>query len=171
MYSDPLSTRDSDPPRAREEKGLTVIRVVIADDHPHVRSALRHVLELEADFDVVGEAEDGVQAIEQVVRTGADLVVLDYRMPLLNGVQVAREIGRVAPRTAMVMLTSEEDPRVQAESEGAGVDRYLLKSGRADELLTTLRAAAEGHDERVTVIVTPDAHPGEQDSLPPPRIA
>lgn len=147
-----------------------MIRVVIADDHPHVRSALRHVLEMEADFDVVGEAGDGVRAIREVVRTGADLVVLDYRMPKLDGVQVARELGRVAPRTAMVMLTSEEDPRVQAEAESAGVDRYLLKSGRADDLLRTLRAAADGH-EPVTVIVTPDARPGEEHSLPPPRIA
>lgn len=153
------------------DRGTSVIRVVIADDHPHVRSALRHVLELEDDFAVVAEAEDGSQAVEQVVRTRPDLVILDYRMPQLNGVQVAREIVRQAPTTAMVMLTSEDDPRVRAEAASAGVARYLLKTGRADELVRTLRAAAEGEGEAISVIVKPEAEPGEEESLPPHRIA
>ncbi|MGH2692533.1 MAG: response regulator [Actinomycetota bacterium] len=147
-----------------------MIRVVIADDHPHVRSALRHVLELETDFQVVAEAEDGVQAVEQVVRTRPDLVILDYRMPQLDGVQVAREVARQAPATAMVMLTSEDDPRVRAAASTAGVDRYLLKSGRADELLRSLRAAADRHGEPISVVTGPRVEPGK-DSLPPPRIA
>jgi DNA-binding NarL/FixJ family response regulator len=154
-----------------EERGVTVIRVVIADDHPHVRSALRHVLELEDDFTVVGEAEDGSQAVEQVVTSRPDLVILDYRMPLLNGVQVAQEITRQAPDTAMVMLTSEDDPRVRAEAANAGVARYLLKTGRADELVRTLRAAAVGEGEPISVIVKPEAQPGEEKTLPPHRIA
>lgn len=145
-----------------------MIRVVIADDHPHVRSALRHVLELESDFVVVGEAEDGTQAVDQVVMTRPDLVILDYRMPHLDGVQVARRLQRVMPTTAMVMLTSEDDPRVRALAEDAGVDNYLLKSGRADELLRTLRAAALHHGEPLTVVVKPQADEG---TLPPPRIA
>lgn len=147
-----------------------MIRVVIADDHPHVRSALRHVLELETDFDVVAEAEDGIQAVEKVVKTRPDLVILDYQMPQLDGVQVAREIARQVPATAMVMLTSEDDPRVRAAAATAGVDRYMLKSGRADELLRTLRAVADRRGEPISVIVAPEVEPGE-DSLPPPRIA
>lgn len=146
-----------------------MIRVVIADDHPQVRSALRHVLELESDFEVVAEAEDGVQAVDQVVRTRPDLVILDYRMPHLNGIQVARELGSKAPRTAMVMLTSEVDPSVKAEAENAGVHTYLLKSGRADELLSTLRAAARGQGARISVILEDEG--ARQDGLPPPRIA
>lgn len=145
-----------------------MIRVVIADDHPHVRSALRHVLELESDFDVVAEAEDGIQAVDEVVRTRPDLVILDYRMPQLDGLQVARQLHRKMPATAMVMLTSEDDPRVRAQAEDAGVDDYLIKSGRADELIRSLRSAASHHGETVTVVV-PET--GEEDSLPPPRIA
>lgn len=147
-----------------------MIRVVIADDHPHVRSALRHVLELESDFDVVAEAEDGLQAVDQVVRTRPDLVILDYRMPQLDGLQVARQLRRQMPATAMVMLTSDDDPRVRAEAEDAGVDDYLLKSGRADELLRTLRSAATHHGGTIAVVV-PEAEPGEEDTLPPHRIA
>ena len=143
-----------------------MIRVVIADDHPQVRSALRHVLELEPDFEVVAEAEDGAQAVAAVVRTGPDLVILDYRMPYLNGVQVAEELRDVAPRTAMVMLTSEDDAGVRAAATRAGVARYLLKSGRADDLVRTLRAASTGH--RLTVVMQGDSVAEE---IPPTRIA
>jgi DNA-binding NarL/FixJ family response regulator len=168
MYSHLPFTRDSGTFPAQERDG-TVIRVVIADDHPHVRSAIRHVLELEDDFEVVAEAEDGVEAVEAVGRTRPDLLVLDYRMPRLNGLQVARQLASVAPQTAMVMLTSEDDPRVRAEASRAGVSRYLLKAGRADDLLRTLRGVGSGRGDPVTVIVKPGA--GEQESLPPPRIA
>jgi DNA-binding NarL/FixJ family response regulator len=71
----------------------------------------------------------------------------------------------------MVMLTSDDDPRVRAEAASVGVDRYLLKSGRADELLGTLRAAAESRGQPITVIVKSRTEPGQEDSLPPPRIA
>lgn len=147
-----------------------MIRVVIADDHPQVRSALRHVLELESDFEVVGEAEDGARALEEVERTRPDLVVLDYRMPQLNGVEAAKQIGSMAPQTTMVMLTSEDDPRVRAEAARAGIARYLLKSGRADELLRSLRAASKHSDDSITMIVTPGNELRAEESLPP-RIA
>lgn len=143
-----------------------MIRVVIADDHPHVRSAIRHVLELEDDFEVVAEAEDGAQALDVVTRTKPDVVVLDYRMPQLNGIEVAHGVSRFAPETAMVMLTSEDDPQVRAEAARAGVTRYLLKAGSADDLLRALRAAGRG--ETVSVVVKTEA---AQESLPPPRIA
>jgi len=151
MYSPASPKRDSQRPEYLEERH-TLIRVVIADDHPHIRSALRHVLELESDFDVVAEAENGVQAVDQVVQNRPDLVILDYRMPQLDGIQVARELAEQAPSTTLVMLTSEEDPEIKAEAKLAGVARYLLKSGRADELLRTLRAAALG-GEPVSVVV------------------
>jgi DNA-binding NarL/FixJ family response regulator len=147
-----------------------VIRVVIADDHPQVRSALRHVLELESDFEVVGEAEDGLRALEEVARTRPNLVLLDYRMPQLNGVEAARRIGYLAPETAMVMLTSEDDPRVRAEAANAGIARYMLKSGRADELLRAMRAALKAPRDPITVIVNAGSEHGAAD-LPPPQIA
>jgi DNA-binding NarL/FixJ family response regulator len=169
MYTHPLLKGHSTP-EGNQGKGSALIRVVIVDDHPQVRSALRHVLELESDFEVVGEAEDGVRALEEVVRTRPNLVLLDYRMPQLNGVQAARQIGHIAPGTAMVMLTSEDDPEVRAQAADAGVARYMLKSGRADELLRTIRAAAmESREQSITVIVESD-HEAE-DQLSPPRIA
>lgn len=169
MYRYPLAAPHSTA-EGNQGKGSALIRVVIADDHPQVRSALRHVLELESDFEVVGEAEDGARALEEVVRTRPNLILLDYRMPHLNGVQAAREIGHLAPETAMVMLTSEDDPEVRAQAEDAGVARYMLKSGRAEELLRAIRAAAtERRAESITVIVKAE-HP-EVTELSPPRIA
>jgi DNA-binding NarL/FixJ family response regulator len=70
----------------------------------------------------------------------------------------------------MVMLTSEDDPRVRAEAANAGIARYMLKSGRADELLRTLRAALDAPRDPITVIVSPGSEPGAAE-LPPPRIA
>ena len=147
-----------------------MIRVVIADDHPQVRSALRHILELESDFEVVGEAEDGLRALEEVERTRPNLVLLDYRMPQMNGVEAAQRINNLVPETAMVMLTSEDDPRVRAEAADAGVTRYMLKSGRADELLRALRAALDARRDPITVVVDPGSEHGAAD-LPPARIA
>ena len=169
MYRDPPVARHSTR-KETQGKGSAVIRVVIADDHPQVRTALRHVLELESDFEVVGEAGDGIRALEEVGRTRPNLVLLDYRMPRLNGVEAARRIGHLAPETAMVMLTSEDDPRVRAEAANAGIIRYLLKSGRTDDLLRTLRAALESRREKITVIVNPGSDARVND-LPSPRSA
>jgi DNA-binding NarL/FixJ family response regulator len=123
-----------------------MIRVVIADDHPSVRTALRHVLEIEADFEVVGEAHDGAHAVEIAERTQPDLVVLDYRMPQLNGVDAAREILRRFPDVILVMLSGDEDATVATEAAEAGVASYVSKSDRPEELLVAMRRAAGGPD-------------------------
>ena len=126
-----------------------MIRVVIADDHPQVRVALRHVLEIETDFEVVGEAQDGVDAVEITEETHPNVVVLDYRMPRLNGIDAAREIGRRWPEVRMVMLSSEEDPQVASEAAQAGVISYVPKTGRPESLLSAMReAAAHRRDEQ-----------------------
>ena len=124
--------------------GGLVIRVVIADDHPHVRLALRHVLEIETDFEVVGEAHDGIRAVEMTEETSPNVVVLDYRMPRLNGLDAAREIGRRWPDVRLVMLSGEDDPDVAAQAAQAGVTSYVSKAGRPETLLSAMRDAASG---------------------------
>lgn len=119
-----------------------MIRVVIADDHAQVRTALRRVLEIEADFEVVGEARDGEGAVQAAERTRPDLVVLDYRMPRLNGVDAAREIVRRLPDVALIMLSGDEDDEVATEAVRAGVSNYVSKSGAPEDLLTAMRRAA-----------------------------
>ena len=126
-----------------------MIRVVIADDHPQVRVALRHVLEVEGDFEVVGEAGDGADAVEVAGRTQPDVVVLDYRMPQLNGVDAAREIGRQLPGVALIMLSGDDDEGIASQAADVGVASYLSKSQQPEELLMAMRrAAAEPGDRR-----------------------
>ena len=119
-----------------------VIRVAIADDHAFTRGSLRQVLELEDDFIVLGEAENGSEAVDVVDRTLPDLVVLDHRMPGMNGLEAARSISETHPDVAIAMLTSDEDSQLRRAAQDAGVDVFLLKGTRADQLLARLRSAA-----------------------------
>ena len=119
-----------------------MIRVVIADDHPQIRLALRHVLETEGDFEVVGEAENGESAVEVAARTHPNVVVLDYRMPHLNGLQAARRILERFPDVVLIMMSGDEDPEVESEATRAGVTSYMSKTGGTEELVTALRRAA-----------------------------
>jgi DNA-binding NarL/FixJ family response regulator len=116
---------------------------VIADDHPQVRLALRHVLEIESDFEVVGEAHNGADAVDMVEETNPTIVVLDYRMPRLNGLDAAREIGRRWPEVATIMLSGEDDPDVASEAQQAGVSSYVSKTERPESLLSEMRAVAQ----------------------------
>ncbi len=119
-----------------------MIRVVIADDHPQVRLALRHVLEIESDFEVVGEARNGVDAVEMAEETKPTIVVLDYRMPRLNGLDAARQIAVRCPDVATIMLSGEDDPTVASEAEQAGITSYVSKTERPESLLSAMREAA-----------------------------
>jgi DNA-binding NarL/FixJ family response regulator len=121
-----------------------LIRIVIADDQPSVRVAVRHQLELEEDLAVVAEATDGTEAVDQVGDALPDLVVLDYRMPRSDGIEAARSIARSHPDVAMVMLTTESDPGMVAEATRAGIRGYVLKSEPPGRLVETIRIVAEG---------------------------
>jgi DNA-binding NarL/FixJ family response regulator len=101
------------------------IRVVVTDDHSVVRGMVRSTLQQHTHFEVVGEAENGAEAIEEVKRVRPDVVVLNVTMPLVNGFQAAREIRKQIPETAIVILSSHADkyfvedavaPLAQAES-------------------------------------------------------
>lgn len=136
------------------------IKVVIADDHPLVRLALRQSLELEGDFRVLAEVTTGEEAVSAVRREPPDLVLLDYQMPVLNGLGAARAIGQAHPEVGMVMLTAEDDRRIADEAAGVGVRGLVLKSDPAERLIDTLRVVAAGGSAMppdLTVIVEPDA--------------
>lgn len=119
-----------------------MIRTVIADDQPQARSILRLVLEAEGDFAVVGEAVDGADVMDVVETTRPDLVVLDYRMPNVDGLQAAREIGARDPDISIVLWTGEDDPSITDAAAEAGIHTALSKSGPATALPPALRAAA-----------------------------
>ena len=118
-------------------------RLLIADDHQLFREGLKALLP-PAEFEVVAEAADGQEAIRLGRRVQPDLALLDITMPGLNGVDAARELLRVSPRSHVVLLTMHQDKAYLVEALRAGVRGYVLKSQPTAELLHALREVARG---------------------------
>lgn len=121
-----------------------MIRVVLADDEAMIRAGVRAILAVDNGIEVVGEAEDGHQAIERVRELRPDVVLLDIRMPRLDGLAAAAEIRRLVPDTAVVMLTTFSEDAYIARALGDGASGFLLKAGDPRELIAGVRAVAEG---------------------------
>jgi DNA-binding NarL/FixJ family response regulator len=121
-----------------------VIRLLIADDHPVVRDGLRGIFEGSGDFDVVAEASNGREAVDRAAVVSPDVVLMDLRMPVLDGVAAIRELNRrgIAARV-LVLTTFDTDSDVLPAIE-AGATGYLLKDAPPDDLLRGARAAARG---------------------------
>jgi two-component system response regulator NreC len=120
------------------------ISIVIADDHAILRSGLRMLLDAQPDMKVVGEAENGDQALEQVRLKKPDILLLDITMPGTSGVEVASEVGKRSPLTRVVILTMHEEPAFLDSALAAGVSGYVLKRALDSDLVSAIRAAHEG---------------------------
>ena len=119
------------------------LRIILADDHLIVRQGLRSILEREA-YTVLGEAGDGREALRLAQELRPDVAVLDLAMPLLNGLDAAREISRVSPQTKTILLTMHtEDPYVM-EALRAGVKGYVLKTQAAQDLVQAIKEVSRG---------------------------
>ncbi len=123
---------------------MSRIQIVIADDHPIVRAGLQGLLASEADFEVIGEAANGHEAVELVRIHEPDVALVDLRMPSLDGVDTTREIRRVSPRTHVLILTTYETDADVLRAIEAGATGYLLKETPRDELFRAIRATAVG---------------------------
>jgi len=121
------------------------IAVLLADDHEPVRNAFKKILELEADLVVVGEAKNGLQAVALVKKLRPDLVLMDVAMPLLNGLQAARQILKAFPATKILMLSAHEDEAYIVESVKSGARGYLLKQTSTDQVCTAIREVHKGN--------------------------
>ncbi len=120
------------------------IRIVLADDHNLIRSGLRLLLERQEDLEVVGEAGDGRAAVECVERTGPDVVVLDIAMPLLNGIEAARQIAARFSDVKIVILSMHSDESYVIRALKAGARAYLLKDSAETDLISAVRAVTAG---------------------------
>jgi DNA-binding NarL/FixJ family response regulator len=120
-------------------------RILVADDQPLVRVGLAKILETRPDFDVVGEACDGVEAVEQSARLQPDVVVMDIRMPRMDGLEATRQIAELDPnRPRVLVLTTFGHNEYVYEALRAGASGFLLKDAPAEELLTAVEVIARG---------------------------
>lgn len=121
-----------------------MIRVVVADDHPIVRSGIVALLASEPDIEVVGEAIDGLTAVSIVAELGPDIVLMDLRMPGIDGDEATARILEVRPDTRVVILTTYESDSSILTAIEAGASGYLLKAAPQDEILAGIRSVARG---------------------------
>src|SRR5712692_2408956 len=119
------------------------IRVVLADDHTLVRQGLKSLLEREK-FQVVAEASDGQEAVALAEGHHPDIAVIDISMPILNGIDAAREMGRSCPKTKTILLTQHDEDQYVSEALEAGVKGYVLKSQAANDLLQAIQQVSRG---------------------------
>ncbi|HUK21882.1 MAG TPA: response regulator transcription factor [Gemmatimonadales bacterium] len=119
------------------------LRILLADDHLAVREGLKALLEREG-IEVVAEAADGKDAVRAALELSVDVVILDFAMPGLNGVEAAREITAAAPGTAIILLSGITDTRFALQAVRAGVRGFVMKMQRYEELLEAIRAVSRG---------------------------
>jgi DNA-binding NarL/FixJ family response regulator len=120
------------------------ITVLLADDHTIVREGLRTMLELEPNLQVLGEAANGRQAVALAGKLRPDVVLMDFSMPLLNGVEATRQVLAAAPATKVVMLSAHGDDLYVAKAAEAGAVGFLLKQASARDVCRTIEEVAAG---------------------------
>jgi len=120
------------------------IRVVVADDHPIVRTGLTALLGSLPDFEVVGVAADGREAVREVITTRPDVALLDLHMPGLDGIAATRELARVAPLVAVLVLTMYDDDESIFAAMRAGARGYLVKGVEQEDIARAITSVAAG---------------------------
>jgi DNA-binding NarL/FixJ family response regulator len=142
------------PTGRRPEYGNDAVkRIVIADDHEVVRSGLRAIVETRSDWIVSGEATNGEQAVALALETRSDIVIVDYSMPLMNGLEVSRRLKSLHPRTAVLILTMHENEELLTEAILAGVRGFLFKSDARQHLIFAIEALLDGRPYFTSVVL------------------
>ena len=141
------------------------IRIVLADDHTIVRSALRALLEAEGEFEVVAEASDAQEAARKVLAYKPDVIVLDLTMPGESSLTAIPRMLETSPKTSIVVLTMEDEPRFAREAMQAGALGFVLKEAADTELVGAVKAALDGQrylNPRLggMLALAPDDRPG-----------
>jgi DNA-binding NarL/FixJ family response regulator len=147
---------------------MTKPRILIADDHSMVLAGLCKLVEADGEGEVVGTAEDGRALVEEAQKLRPDVILLDISMPLLNGLDAARQIRKLLPDCKLIMLTMHATATYAAEAFKAGVSGYLIKRSAASELKHAIQAVLRGQ-HYMTPLITKDVldsalHPPEGDA-------
>jgi DNA-binding NarL/FixJ family response regulator len=122
-------------------------RIIIADDHDLVREAMRSLLNSEPDLRVIDEAKDGQETIELTRLHRPDLVLMDVRMPKVNGLEATRKIKEELPTTKVLIVSAYEDPLLVSDAVRAGADGYVLKLSLIQEQLDAIRGVLGGEPQ------------------------
>jgi two-component system response regulator NreC len=120
------------------------INIFLADDHTIVRQGLAKLIEAESNFKIIGEAQDGRQAVRKVERLNPDIVIMDIAMPLLNGIEATRQIKKLSPQTKVIILSMHSHDRYISELISLGASGYLLKDSTGAEIVKAISAAMKG---------------------------
>lgn len=136
-----------------QERVGSVIRIVVVDDHTLFRDGLREILEAEEGFAVVGEAGTHSQAVRVAAETQPDVALLDVGLPGSGATRTVRQLLQATPRTRVIMVSVDDEPRTVQELLAAGVRGYLLKSATRQELVAAVRSVL-ANDERVVLSVS-----------------
>jgi DNA-binding NarL/FixJ family response regulator len=120
------------------------VSILLADDHPIFRQGLKSLLEKDG-FTVIGEGEDGMEAIKLAEKFRPDVVILDFSMPRLNGLDAAKEIRRVSPRSRVILLTVHREEQYVLEAISAGIKGFVLKSEAATALADAIQEVTRGN--------------------------
>jgi DNA-binding NarL/FixJ family response regulator len=130
-------------PPLRARKDPMAIRILVVDDHPVVRHGLRTLLGGRPEWEVIDEAEDGVQAVDKAGLLRPDIVVLDVGMPKMNGLEACRIIRKTVPECEILFVTQHDSPQMMREALNAGARGYVVKSNAARDLLAAVEAVSQ----------------------------
>lgn len=132
-------------PPLKKNSSTTLIRILLVDDHVVVRSGLRMLLEAQPNLLIVGEAENGAEAIQMVKSQRPDVVLMDIQMPDMSGIEATRRLRSAKEQAAILALTMHEDDHYFFEMLHAGASGYILKRAAPDELMEAIKTVASGN--------------------------
>src|SRR5438105_15348813 len=122
---------------------IMAIRILLVDDHPIVRQGLKTLLAGHPGWEVIGEASDGMEAVDKASRLRPDVMVLDVTMPRMNGLEACRVIRKKAPALEILFVTQHDSPQMMREALDAGARGYVVKSNAARDLLEAVEAVSQ----------------------------
>jgi DNA-binding NarL/FixJ family response regulator len=127
----------------RSDEQRMPVRILVADDHPVVRHGLRTLLGRNPGWEIVDEAEDGVEAVEKANRLKPDVVVLDLSMPRMNGLEACRQIRKNVPESEILIVTQHNSPQMMREAFKANARGYVVKSDAGRDLVAAVDAVSQ----------------------------